>query len=361
MRAAIFKAVGEPLAIETVDIDRPRGREVLVKTAACGVCHSDLHVVDGFLPLPGPLVLGHEASGIVQEVGPEVSGFKPGDHVIACLTVSCGTCDRCLSGKAHLCYQRGRTQRPKDQPPRLSFQGERLEVFTDIGGFADQMLLHERALVKIAPDVPLDRAALIGCGVVTGVGAVIHTARVEPGTSVAVFGCGGIGLAAIQGARLAGAARIIAVDVFEHKLAAAKRFGATDVVDASAEDPVAAVGGLVKGGVDYAFECIGLKKTAEQAFASIKSGGTATVVGIVPRGQKIEVDAFALTGERKLQGCFMGSTQFQVDAPRYLELYRHGRLNLDDMISRRGCLEDINDAFAAMKAGEVIRTVLMFD
>jgi S-(hydroxymethyl)glutathione dehydrogenase/alcohol dehydrogenase len=223
------------------------------------------------------------------------------------------------------------------------------------------MLLHENAVVKIREDIPLDRAALIGCGVTTGVGAVLNTAKIEPGSTVAVFGCGGVGISAIQGARIAGARKIIAVDVFEGKLAMAKRFGATDTIDASASDPIEEIKKLTDGGVDYSFEAIGLKKAAEQAFNALKPGGTATVIGMIPVGQKVEIDGFMFLTERKLQGSNMGSNRFRIDMPRYIDFYLQGRLKLDEMISRRGKLEEVNDAFRAMKAGEVARTVLIFD
>jgi S-(hydroxymethyl)glutathione dehydrogenase / alcohol dehydrogenase len=223
------------------------------------------------------------------------------------------------------------------------------------------MLLHENALVKIRDDMPLDRAALIGCGVTTGVGAALNTAKIEPGSTVAVFGAGGIGLSAIQGARIAGAAMIIAVDMFEHKLATAKRMGATHTVDASSADPVEAIQKLTDGGVDYSFEAIGLKKAAEQCFDALAPGGVATVIGMIPVGQKVEIDGPKLLTERRIQGSLMGSNRFRIDMPRYIDFYLQGRLNLDDMISRRGRLEDVNEAFRAMKAGEVSRTVLMFE
>jgi S-(hydroxymethyl)glutathione dehydrogenase/alcohol dehydrogenase len=223
------------------------------------------------------------------------------------------------------------------------------------------MLVHENGLVKIDDSMPLDRAALIGCGVTTGVGAVLNTARIEPGSTVAVFGAGGVGLAAVQGARIAGARMIIAVDTVESKLAKAKELGATHGVNAKADDPVKQIRALTGGGVDYSFECIGLKLAAEQCFDCIKHGGTATVVGMIPVGQKIELDGPIFLREKKIQGCSMGSNRFKVDMPRYIELYRQGRLMLDEMITRRGRLEDVNEAFRAMKAGEVSRTVLMLD
>jgi S-(hydroxymethyl)glutathione dehydrogenase/alcohol dehydrogenase len=354
----MFHGPHKPLTIEDVDVDKPIGREVLVKTVASGVCHSDLHFVDGYYPFPTPAILGHEAAGIVEAVGLQVSEFKPGDHVIACLSVFCGHCDYCLTGKTHLCQSR--PVRAKADPPKLSWKGQPVNQFANLSAYAEKMLVHENALVKITDDMPLDRAALIGCGVTTGVGAVLNTARIEAGSSVAVFGAGGVGLAAIQGARIAGARMIIAVDVVDSKLAKAKELGATHTVNAST-DPVRPIREMTGGGVDYSFECIGLKVAAEQCFDCIRPGGTATVVGMIPVGQKIELDGPMFLREKKIQGCSMGSNRFKVDMPRYIDLYRQGRLKLDEMITRRGRLEDVNEAFRAMKAGEVARTVLMFD
>ena len=361
MRAAIFQGPKKPLVIDEVDIDRPKGREVLVKTVACGVCHSDLHFADGVWPMKPPAILGHETAGIIEEVGSDVTDFKPGDHVIACLALFCGTCEKCLSGSPHLCFNTGATDRKSGERPRLIYKGKPIQGILAMAGFAERQLMHENAVVKIPDDIALDRAALVGCGITTGVGAALNTAKVEAGSTVAVFGCGGIGLAAVQGARIAGALQIIAVDMFESKLAMAKRLGATDTVDASSGDPVQAIMGLTGRGVDYSFECIGLKKVAEQAIACLKPGGTATIIGMIPLTEKVEMDAPSLLSERKLQGCFMGSSRFRLDAPKYLQYYRQGRLNLDDMVTRKGRLEDVNEAFRAMKAGEVVRTVIMFD
>jgi S-(hydroxymethyl)glutathione dehydrogenase/alcohol dehydrogenase len=279
--------------------------------------------------------------------------------VIACLSVFCGHCEYCLTGRTHLCQSR--PVRAAGEPPKLTWQGTPVNQFANLSGYAEQMLVHESGLVRVRDDMPLDRAALIGCGVTTGVGAVLNTARVEAGTTVAVYGAGGVGLAVIQGARIAGARMIIAVDVFPHKLDTARELGATHGIDASATDPVKAIRELTGGGVDYAFEAIGLKKAAEQAFDCLRPGGTATVVGMIPVGQKIELEGSVFLREKKIQGCSMGSNRFKVDMPRYVELYRQGRLRLDEMITRRGRLEDVNEAFRAMKAGEVARTVLMFD
>jgi len=361
MKAAVFHGPQLPLSIEDVELDKPQDREVLIKTVASGVCHSDLHFVDGFYPYPAPAVLGHEAAGIIEEVGRQVTYVKPGDHVICCLSVFCGNCEQCMSGHPNRCSNKQATQRDPKDKPRISQKGKMVNQFLDISSYCEKMLLHENAVVKIREDLPLDRAALIGCGVTTGVGAVLNTAKIEPGSTVAVFGAGGVGLAAIQGARLAGARKIIAIDMFEGKLAMAKRLGATDTVDASSSDPVDEIRKITGGGVDYSFEAIGLKKVAEQAFNALKPGGTATVIGMIPVGQKVEMDGYMFLTERKLQGSNMGSNSFRIDMPRYIDFYMQGRLKLDEMISRRGKLEDVNEAFRAMKAGEVARTVLMFN
>src|SRR5438552_2859805 len=278
MRAAVLHEIPGDLTIEEVAVDRPGPREVLVRTAAAGLCHSDLHFLEGKFTAPTPLVLGHESAGIVEEVGEDVTYVKPGDHVITCLSVFCGQCEFCLGGRPSLCDQVG-TGRGRGQPPRLTFGGEPCGQFASLSSFAEQMLVHEHAVAKIRDDMPLDRAALIGCGVTTGIGAVFRTARVEAGSTVAVIGCGGVGLNCVQGASLAGASRIVAVDTSPFKLELAKTFGATDVVDASEADPVEQVRALFAGrpglggpggGVDYAFEAIGLKPTVEQAFAMVK-------------------------------------------------------------------------------------------
>jgi S-(hydroxymethyl)glutathione dehydrogenase/alcohol dehydrogenase len=359
MKAAVFHGPHQPLTIENVDIAKPIGREVLVRTVASGVCHSDLHFIEGLYPFAAPAILGHEAAGIVEAVGPHVDEFKPGDHVIACLSIFCGHCEYCLTGRTHLCQSR--PVRATTEPPKLSWKGAPVNQFANLSSYAEQMLVHDSGLVKVRDDMPLDRAALIGCGVTTGVGAVLNTARVEAGTTVAVYGTGGVGLAAIQGAVIAGARMIIAVDVIAHKLETAKSLGATHGVNAAEVDPVKAIRELTGPGVDYAFEAIGLKKAAEQAFECLRPGGTATIVGMIPVGQKIELDGPSFLREKKVQGCSMGSNRFKVDMPRYVELYRQGRLKLDEMITRRGRLEDVNEAFRAIKAGEVARTVLMFN
>jgi len=357
MKAAVFHGPHQPLTIENVDIAKPMGREVLVRTVASGVCHSDLHFIEGLYPFAAPAILGHEAAGIVEAVGPHVDEFKPGDHVIACLSIFCGHCEYCLTGRTHLCQSR--PVRNPTEPPKLSWKGAPVNQFANLSSYAEQMLVHDSGLVKVRDDMPLDRGALIGCGVTTGVGAVLNTARVEAGTTVAVYGAGGVGLAAIQGAVIAGARMIIAVDVSASKLATAKSLGATHGVNAAEVDPVKAIRELTGPGVDYAFEAIGLKKAAEQAFECLRPGGTATIVGMIPVGQKIELDGPSFLREKKVQGCSMGSNRFKVDMPRYIDYYRQGRLKLDEMITRTYPIDQAPQAFDDMLAGRNAKGVLL--
>jgi S-(hydroxymethyl)glutathione dehydrogenase/alcohol dehydrogenase len=360
MKAAVLREVRQPLQIENVGINKPGPHEVLIRTAAAGVCHSDLHFIEGLYPHPLPAVLGHESAGVVEQVGSEVRTVKPGDHVITCLSAFCGHCEFCLTGHMSLC-QNPETRRGQDDEPRLTSDKGPILQYLNLSSFAEQMLIHEHACVAIRPDMPLDRAALIGCGVMTGVGAVFHTAKVRPGETVAVIGCGGIGLAAINGAAIAGAGRIIAIDMSKSKDNMAKHFGATDFICAAETDPVKEVLEMTKGGVHHAFEAVGLKKTAEQSFAMIKRGGDATIIGMIPVGQTVEIPGPALLGEKKLQGSAMGSNHFPVDMPRLVDMYLAGKLKLDDMISARVKLEQVNDAFAEMKRGEIARSVIVFD
>jgi len=363
IKAAVFRKVHEPLTIEGVEIDKPWGREVLVRTVATGVCHSDLHVVDGLgrFPLDRPFVLGHEGAGIVEAVGEDVTSLRVGDHVVACLSGFCGNCAQCLSGHPNLCTG-GIVARPDSGKPRLSQGGKPFRQFLGISSYGERMLLHENSVVRIDPELPLDRAALVGCGVLTGVGAALRSAGLEPGQNVAVFGCGGVGLSIIQGARIGGARQIIAVDVFPAKLDMAKRVGATHTVDASQDDPVKAVRALTGGaGVDHAFEAVGIAKLVRQAIESLAIRGTATIVGVLPPEATIEFPWMAIRPECKVQTSRMGSNRFRTDIPLYLDFYRQGRLMLDEMVTKRGPIEDINEAFRAMKAGEVARTVLTFD
>ena len=361
MKAAVMRATKSPLQIEDVELASPGPREVRVRTHACGVCHSDLHVLEGSIPVPAPCVLGHEPAGVVEVVGKDVEYVKPGDHVIACLSVFCGTCKFCLSGRTNLCGGMATVRKP-GEPPRISQKGEPIAQFAHLSGFAEQMLLHENAVVKIREDMPLEQAALIGCGVTTGVGAALNTANISPGSSVAVIGCGGVGLSALQGARIAGAGRIIAVDTVPWKLELARKLGASDTVNAADGDPAAAVKELTGGGVETAFECIGTVPTCQQAVAMLCRGGTAVMVGVVPIGVQVGLSLFdlVLSGKR-IVGSMMGDNRFRIDMPHYCDFYLDGRLRLDEMISARIRLEDVNDSFEKMKAGAVARSVIVFE
>ncbi|MGO4813747.1 Zn-dependent alcohol dehydrogenase [Cupriavidus sp. 2MCAB6] len=360
MKAAVLHHPKTPLVIEDVAIGKPGPHEVLLRTAAVGVCHSDLHFLDGAYPFPMPVVLGHEAAGVVEQVGSEVRTVKPGDHVITCLSAYCGHCEHCLTGHLSLCVEPD-TRRREGEEPRLLAKGAPMNQFLNLSAFAEQMLIHEHALVAIRREMPLDRAALIGCAVTTGVGAVVHTARVSPGETVAVIGCGGIGLATINGAAIAGAGRIIAIDRVPGKLELARKFGATDVINAADVDAVEAVRELTRGGVHHAFEAIGLKQTAEQAFSMLRRGGTATVIGMIAPGVKIEIKGTDFLAEKRIQGSMMGSNRFPVDMPRLVDFYLSGKLKLDELISRRMPLENINEAFDELRRGELARSVIMFE
>ena len=360
MKAAILREVGKPLSIEQVQIGKPGPHEVLIRTAAAGVCHSDIHFWEGSYPYPMPAVLGHESAGIVEQVGSEVRTVKVGDHVITCLSAFCGHCEHCLTGHMSRC-QSPEVRREQGDEARITQDGQPLQQFLNLSSFAEQMLIHEHACVAIRPDMPLDRAALIGCGVMTGVGAVIHTSNVRPGETVAVIGCGGVGLAAINGAAIAGAGRIIAIDLSPGKDNMARQFGATDFICAGETDPVKEVMEMTKGGVHHSFEAIGLGKTAEQAFNMLARGGTANVIGMIPIGQTVTLMGAAFLGEKRIQGSLMGSNRFPVDMPRLVDFYMSGKLKLDDMISRRIKLEAVNEAFAEMKGGQIARSVITFD
>ncbi len=360
MRAAVFHAAHQPLTIEDVQIEKPKRREVLVRTAFAGLCHSDLHFIDGLYPHPAPAVLGHEGAGIVEAVGEDVTYVKPGDHVITCLSVFCGECAQCTTGHTNLC-ENTEVKLPPGAARRMTWKGQVLHQFANLSVFAEQVLVHEHAIVKIGKDIPLDRAALVGCGVMTGVGAVFNAAKVEPGSVVAVVGCGGIGLSAVNGAALAGASRIIAIDTNAGKLEKAREMGATDTINASNIDVVAAVKDMTEGrGVPYSFEAIGMKATAEQCFQMLCPGGVATIIGMIPLGTKIELHGADFLRDRKIQGTSMGGNRFRVDMPRLLELWKQGRLKLDHLISGHIALDEINEGFAQLKSGAPVRNLINF-
>ena len=362
MRAAVLNSQPGQLDLEDLRIDGPGPDEVLIEVKGAGLCHSDLHFMEGIFRTKLPSVLGHESAGIVEAVGDNVTYVKPGDHVICCVSIFCGQCRQCLSGNPHRCNNPAATSRPKGAPPRLTKQdGTAVDQFARLGGFAEQMLIHQNGVVKIVDEMPLDRAALIGCGITTGMGAVFRTAKVPPGASVCVIGAGGIGLAAVQAARIAGAVQVIVVDVADDKLEIARQLGGSHVVNATKVDNVVeAVKELSDGGVDYSFEAIGLKATSEQAFNMLGLGGTATVIGMVPSKQMLEIRGIDLLQEKKLQGSMMGSNQFRTDMPNMVSMYLDGRLKLDEMVSATLTFDQINEGYAAMKRGEVTRQVIVF-
>ncbi|MAI78237.1 MAG: alcohol dehydrogenase [Deltaproteobacteria bacterium] len=362
MKAAVMRANNEPLQLEELQIDDPAPNEVLLKTSASGICHSDLSVIEGGLPYPPPAVLGHEPAGVVEAIGEAVTDFVVGDHVIGCLSLWCGVCKFCTGGRPYLCM----TQflgRPEGAKSRIStLQGEPISQFANLSSFAEKMLCPERSLVKIRDDMPMDRASLIGCGVTTGLGAALNTVNIPAGASVVIVGCGGVGLAALQGARIVGAGKIIAVDAQSWKFNLAQELGATDCIDATKGDPVAAVHALTEGGADFVFECIGLAATVQQSIGMTGRGGTTVLVGVVPMTEMVPISASDLTlQEKTVRGSYMGSNRFRFDMPKYIDFYLDGRLRLDEMISARLPLEEINEGFDRMRKGEVARQVVVFE
>lgn len=360
MQAAVLREAPGELSIENVSLDKPQRHEVRIRTAAAGVCQTELHIMEGKNPAELPCVLGHESAGVVTAIGEDVTYVKPGDHVVTCVSRFCGECRQCLTGHPSLCHYVS-TGRPTAEAPALSQAGHPINQFVGLASFAEEMLVHERNTVKIAPEIPFDRAAIVGCAVLTGCGAVFNSAQVKPGSTVAVIGCGGVGLNCIQGAVIAGALRVIAIDQVPSKLKLAQQFGATDVIDASTCDPVEAVKELTNGGVEYSFEAIGITSTVEQALAMLCRGGVTTAIGMIPEGASVSVHGADMMAERRLQGCRMGSNRFRLDIPRLLEFYQQGRLMLDELVSNRVKLKDINAAYETLKTGEVARSVIMFD
>ena len=361
MKAAVYYRPNQPLSVEELDLLEPQRNEVTVRVAAAGVCHSDLHLIDGLLPHRAPAVLGHEGAGVVEEVGEGVTYVQPGDHVILSFIPSCGQCAYCIAGRPNLCTAGNRAAvrgTLMDGTTRLRKGKQEVYHMACTACFAERAVIPESSLVKICEEMPLDRAALIGCGVMTGVGAVINTARVQAGSVVAVIGCGGVGLNVVQGASLSGAAKIIAVDVNGFKLELAQQFGATHVVNAAEDDPVGAIRQLSPGGADYAFEVVGKPETMRQAYDAIRRGGMAIVVGLAPLGAELSIPAGSLLQEKVLTGSSYGGTRPRIDMPKLVDLYMAGKLKLDELISRRYPLDEINDAFQAMRDGEVARSII---
>lgn len=385
MQAAVFRPGSEELRIESVELDRPWSHEVVVRTMATGLCHSDVGFMEGrnraaggdpprqapsshnATLMPGMterrseeaeercLVMGHEPAGIVEAVGDEVSYVRPGDHVVLCGAGFCGVCKQCLLGRPVLCMVLPR--RNHSQPPRITQNGERVGQFANLGAFAEQMLVHESNVAKIDADMPFAQASLLADAVLTGAGGVLNTAKVEWGSTVAVFGCGGVGLSAVQGARIAGARQIIAVDILDNKLQMAHALGATHSVNSSTVNPVDAIFELTDGlGVDYAFSCAGVAEAAQQAFDSLGLRGLLTCIAGAPSSI-----GSIIGGEKRITGSYWGSNRFRLDVPAFVDLYRQGRLKLDEMITYKLPLERVNDALRAMKAGDAARSVIVFE
>ncbi len=359
MKAAVLFAPGTPLSIEDVTVSRPQAHEVLIRTAAVGVCRSDLHFVDGAYPHPMPTIPGHEAAGVVEAVGDEVTSVKVGDHVVTCLSAFCGQCEFCVTGRLSLCVDAS-VRRAKTAAPRLMLGERPIAQMLNLSAYAEQMLVHEHACVSIDRDMPLDRACLLGCAVTTGAGAVFNAADVTPGETVCVVGCGGIGLAAVNAARIAGAGKIIALDPVAEKRALAEKLGATHTIDALSDTAADEVVAITRGGVHHAIEAVGRPQSAATAVKVLRRGGTATILGMMPLGEKVGLSAMDLLGGKRLQGGFMGANRFPVDLPRLVDFYQRGALDLDTIIAERLPLERINHAFDELRKGDATRSVVVF-
>lgn len=362
MKAAVLYEVNTPLRVEEVTLDDPQYQEVMVKMAATGVCHSDLHIIKGDQPSPMPIVLGHEGAGIVEKVGPDVTTVQPGDHVVLPAIYTCGSCRYCVEGQPALCSEVLPAQLMGTLPSggkRLHKSEQELNLFY-VGSFAEYVVVHERTAVKVREDAPLEVVCLLSCAVTTGVGSVINRAGLRAGESIAIYGCGGVGLCSVMGAKVAGAGKIIAIDVLDRKLEMAKELGAEYVINASREDPQQRVMEITGGGADYSIESIGNVKAMAQAFGSIHSGGTCVLVGAPPYGDMLSTAPFEFLLGKTLKGSLLGNVRTRIDIPRYIDLYMDGKLPIDKLITRYYSLDEINQAFAAMERGEVIRSVIRF-
>jgi S-(hydroxymethyl)glutathione dehydrogenase/alcohol dehydrogenase len=358
MRAAIFVGNDLDLAVETLTPVEPGPRDVVVRIEASGVCHSDLSVIDGKLPVAAPSILGHEGAGTVEWTGREVTRCKVGDCVILALTPVCGSCWHCLRHETHLCeLGAGRSAVPRG----TRADGSTVPALSGLGTFSDAIAVHEASCIPVQTDLPAEQLALIGCGITTGVGAALNTAQVQPGATVAVIGCGGVGTSIVQGARIAGASQIIAIDTVGQKRLSATHFGATDTVDPAQSDIAEQVKALTGGrGVDYAFEAVGAPELIVHALAMTRRGGTTVLVGVPHYATTVPVAVMPLIiADKTIKGSYYGSARATRDFPRFIQLIETGRLDLGSMVSRRLALDEINDAFAAMKNGDGIRSVIV--
>lgn len=365
-KAAVLTGVNQPLEVHDIEVDAPHAGEIKVRMGASGVCHSDLSIQNGTIMGAAPMVLGHEGAGVIEEVGEGVTDLAVGDHVVVSWVPQCGSCYFCERGQGYLCETGGMAMATGgllDGTTRFTLDGQPLRQMACSGTFSEVAIIPATGAVKIPDDVPLKIAALIGCGVLTGVGAAMNTADIRKGDTVAVIGCGGVGLNVIQGARIKGAGEIIAIDMVDSKLAMAKQFGATTTVNAGTGDAVSQVMDLThQRGVDVAFEVIGLKPTIEQTITMTRRGGEAILVGVPSMDVMLELPAFfgVVLMSKTIKGCWYGSSNVQQDVPKLLDLYRKGDLLLDELISRTITVDDINEAFEAMKSGEVARSVIEY-
>lgn len=358
MKALVLNAVGHGFDFEDIDIAEPTGREALVEVRASGLCHTDLlFATHDFVPTPS--VLGHEVAGVVVAVGPEVTQVRVGDHVVGSLAQACGSCARCLSGRPFQCSHPEATVRKPTDAPRLSRRGSGLFQAFGLGGFAERALIHENQLAAVPKEMPFPQAALLGCGVVTGAGSVLNTAAVVAGDTVVIVGAGGVGLNAVSGARIAGASKIVVIDVAAKRLEEARRFGATDVVDSTKAKPVEAVRRLLPEGADHVFDFVGLKAVAEDGLAMLAVGGGLYLVGVARPDVDVAINIVsAIGGQKRVVGVNFGSTNFKRDIPTYAALYLQGRMNLDDLVSKRIALREVNEGYAALKDGSLTRVVV---
>lgn len=360
--AAVLHDFGAPLIIEQIQLAAPASHEVRVRIRASGVCGTDYTVADTGFGFPVPILLGHEISGVVEEIGSEVKGIEVGDQVVACPVNHCGRCENCLTGKPVLCLNHGSTVRPPGETPRVAVGAQPVAQLIGIGGFAEQIVLHENLVVPISKEIPFEVACLLGCGVATGLGTVLNAARVQHGDTVLVVGCGGVGLNAVQGARIAGARRIIALDRSQDALDLALKFGATHGIHADDNDPVAQVKALTGGqGVTHAFEMIGLPQTLELSLAALRNGGSVYLVGFYEPGSNLSIPSKHFFDRKSIHGVTMGSTIPKVHIPEYADLYLQGRLKLDELVANRITLAEVNDGLDRLRSGGIARSVILFD
>jgi S-(hydroxymethyl)glutathione dehydrogenase/alcohol dehydrogenase len=364
-KAAVLYEYGKPLIIEELELAGPKEKEVLVKNRAAGLCHTDLSVINGIVRMPPlPCVPGHEGAGVIQEVGRGVTKVKPGDSVLLMWVPICGQCYYCLRGQPYLCAEKDKTRSGTmlDGTYRLRKGTRNIHSMLGVGCFSEYNVVSEQSLLPIDPTIPFDLAAVAGCGVITGVGAVINKAKVRPGSTVAVMGAGGVGLNVIQGAVLANATKILAIDILDRKLELAKLFGATHVINASKEDPLKKVMEITKGmGVDYAFEAIGKAETALTTYKLIRRGGYAVVVGVPDLEAKLTLPLYEIPlMEKSILGCNYGSGEPRVDLVTFLELYKAGRIHLDELVTHRYRLEEINAGFKDLEAGKNARGMIIY-